>query len=78
MCTTGIYDDHEVKNNWSGYELQGADETATSVGRNKAFEPANQAWQEYVGSANPPAIEQGRNYYSFRCVHALCRSHGRC
>lgn len=54
----GIYDDHEVKNNWSGL-----DEDDAVI---KEFPVANSAWKEYVGSANPESLEHGENYYTFR------------
>lgn len=56
--TIGIYDDHEVINNWAGLDEAGQ--------RIKEFEPANSAWHNYVGQANPDALEQGENYYTFR------------
>lgn len=54
----GIYDDHEVENNWAG---------ATDDGEVlPAFPPANTAWQEYIGRGNPDPLEPGQNWYSFR------------
>ncbi|PWZ03745.1 hypothetical protein BCV70DRAFT_197941 [Testicularia cyperi] len=54
----GIYDDHEVVNNWSG-----KDENSEEL---EAFAPANTAWKEYIGDANPEPLEQGENYYTFQ------------
>ncbi|CAO1637818.1 unnamed protein product [Parajaminaea phylloscopi] len=54
----GIYDDHEVKNNWAGLTEDGQ--------VIKEFPSGNKAWSEYVGKANPEPLEAGENYYTFR------------
>ncbi|CAO1614130.1 unnamed protein product [Sympodiomycopsis kandeliae] len=56
--TIGIYDDHEVINNWAGLTETGA--------RIEEFEPANSAWHNYVGQANPEPLADGDNYFTFR------------
>ncbi|CBQ68470.1 conserved hypothetical protein [Sporisorium reilianum SRZ2] len=53
----GIYDDHEVLNNWSGRD-ENDDEIA-------AYPSANTAWREYIGHVNPEPLEPGENYYTF-------------
>ncbi|EPQ25985.1 uncharacterized protein PFL1_06440 [Pseudozyma flocculosa PF-1] len=58
LPTIGIYDDHEVVNNWSGKTADG-----TTL---ESFPPANTAWKEYVGLANPDPLDEGENYYTFR------------
>ncbi|KAN0061175.1 hypothetical protein ACQY0O_006910 [Thecaphora frezii] len=58
LPTIGIYDDHEVVNNWSGNTADGS--------TLESFPPANTAWKEYVGLANPDPLEEGENYYTFR------------
>lgn len=57
----GIYDDHEVVNNWSG---GGGDDEAYAPpsGLNAGL----QAWYEYVGAANPPSTAMDEHYYSFQ------------
>jgi alkaline phosphatase D len=66
----GIYDDHEVMNNWGGKELVGKDDEGKDpvflVKEPESFAPAQQAWKEYIGSANPEALEADENYYTFR------------
>lgn len=54
----GIYDDHEVINNWSGRD-ENDDEIA-------AYPSASTAWKEYVGEVNPEPLEEGENYYTFQ------------
>lgn len=54
----GIYDDHEVVNNWAGNTAEG--ETLES------FPPANTAWREYIGHPNPDSLKAEENYYTFR------------
>lgn len=54
----GIYDDHEVKNNWAGLTTEGK--------VIEEFPPANTAWQEYVGRANPDSLEEGEHHFTFR------------
>ncbi|KAJ1033965.1 hypothetical protein NDA16_000173 [Ustilago loliicola] len=54
----GIYDDHEVVNNWSG-----RDENDEEIA---AYPSANTAWKEYIGDVNPEPLEQGENYYTFQ------------
>lgn len=54
----GIYDDHEVKNNWAGL-------TEDEATRN-AVQPGSKAWYEYVGAGNPDPLDAGENYYTFR------------
>ncbi|SAM84576.1 uncharacterized protein UBRO_05862 [Ustilago bromivora] len=54
----GIYDDHEVVNNWSG-----RDENDEEIA---AYPSASTAWKEYIGDANPEPLEQGENYYTFQ------------
>jgi alkaline phosphatase D len=57
----GIYDDHEAKNNWSG----GSKDAMIQA----AIPPATQAWQEYIGLANPTntVLEgKGEHWYTFR------------
>ncbi|EST08084.1 Alkaline phosphatase D-related [Kalmanozyma brasiliensis GHG001] len=54
----GIYDDHEVINNWSG-----KDENDEEIA---AYPSANTAWKEYIGDVNPEPLEAGENYYTFQ------------
>lgn len=54
----GIYDDHEIKNNWAGLTTEGD--------VIEEFPTGNKAWQEYVGQANPEPLDEGENYYTFR------------
>ncbi|CDS81839.1 uncharacterized protein SPSC_00025 [Sporisorium scitamineum] len=54
----GIYDDHEVINNWSG-----RDENNEEIA---AYPSANTAWKEYIGDVNPEPLEPGENYYTFQ------------
>lgn len=54
----GIYDDHEVVNNWSG-----RDENDEQIA---AYPAANTAWKEYIGDVNPEPLEEGENYYTFQ------------
>ncbi|GAC93284.1 alkaline phosphatase [Pseudozyma hubeiensis SY62] len=54
----GIYDDHEVINNWSG-----RDENDEEIA---AYPSANTAWKEYIGDVNPEPLEAGENYYTFQ------------
>ncbi|SPO28554.1 uncharacterized protein UTRI_04432 [Ustilago trichophora] len=54
----GIYDDHEVVNNWSG-----RDENDEEIA---AYPSANTAWKEYIGHVNPEPLEEGENYYTFQ------------
>lgn len=54
----GIYDDHEVINNWSGKDEDG-DEIP-------AYPSANTAWKEYIGEVNPETLHEGENYYTFQ------------
>lgn len=67
----GIYDDHEVINNWGGGKLESAesgdeDGTVKRIREPEELRPAIKAWQEYVGSANPEPVAPGQNYYTFR------------
>ncbi|GAA5976523.1 hypothetical protein JCM10908_005530 [Rhodotorula pacifica] len=50
----GVYDDHEIYNDYSSNE--------TSV----AFAPANQAWKTYLGNSNPDPAVPGVNYFDFQ------------
>ena len=78
----GMYDDHEIINNWSGegYHKHSLVNANTSL-PNATFEhnendtplspPAGlhaglRAWLEYIGHANPPAASRDENYFSFR------------
>ncbi|MBW0491633.1 hypothetical protein O181_031348 [Austropuccinia psidii MF-1] len=54
--TMHIYDDHEILNDWAG---QGND-------TNETFQPANLAYQHYLGAANFDGPGNGENYYWFR------------
>ncbi len=54
----GIYDDHEVVNNWSGKDQN--DELIP------AYPSANTAWKEYIGHPNPDPLESNENYYTFQ------------
>ncbi|WFD30297.1 alkaline phosphatase [Malassezia sp. CBS 17886] len=70
----GIYDDHEVVNNWSGggYGEDGHvdDRVARAYAAHPSppagLRPGLQAWTEYVGDANPAPYAPGEHYYSFR------------
>ncbi|MCO5590212.1 hypothetical protein L7F22_044181 [Adiantum nelumboides] len=67
----GIYDDHEVVNNWGGNELVGSafdqdSHQITKVTTPEAVPPATKAWYEYIGSSNPDPLEPGQHYYTFR------------
>ena len=66
----GIYDDHEVINNWGGKQLVGEVEEGAEpvylVKETESFAPAQQAWKEYVGNANPESLDVDENYYTFR------------
>ncbi|UZJ54319.1 hypothetical protein CBS101457_003639 [Exobasidium rhododendri] len=69
----GIYDDHEVENNWGGQQLVESMEQGEVVGGEtykvkdlESFPSAQQAWKEYVGGGNPEALESQENYYTFR------------
>ncbi|WFD26815.1 alkaline phosphatase [Malassezia nana] len=70
----GIYDDHEVVNNWTGGGF-GSDtpvnETEAEAQVTESSPPLGmvsglQAWSEYVGAANPKPQTAGEHYYSFR------------
>lgn len=64
----GMFDDHEIVNNWTGDIDPNNDTTeasttsATPVGLSVGL----QAWQEYIGLANPPSASKNEHYYSFR------------
>ncbi|KXS94081.1 hypothetical protein AC578_10515 [Pseudocercospora eumusae] len=47
-----VYDDHEIQNDWDG--------NTTSV-----FPAANDPYEHYHISANPPAVRKGETYFSF-------------
>ncbi|KAK4544219.1 hypothetical protein LTR36_004429 [Oleoguttula mirabilis] len=47
-----VYDDHEVENDWSG--------NTTGV-----FPAANDPYEHYHTSVNPPAVRAGESYFSF-------------
>lgn len=59
----GIYDDHEIKNNWAGRTGEGGElpefaEEGAGGGK---------AWREYVGGGNPESVGgEGENWYTFR------------
>ncbi|KAK0569306.1 hypothetical protein OC861_001123 [Tilletia horrida] len=54
----GIWDDHELKNNWAGQ---------VELIRNKdGYDSSVTAWDEYVGSANPEPLAAAEKYYTFR------------
>lgn len=71
----GIYDDHEIVNNWSG---GGYGDEASQVDRHMLHEferhpsppaglgPGIIAWAEYMGNANPAPAARGEHYYSFQ------------
>ncbi|GAA5858269.1 hypothetical protein JCM1840_001122 [Sporobolomyces johnsonii] len=52
--TIGIYDDHEIINDYSGNDTS------------PEFTPANTAYHTYFGNANPDSATPGVNYYDFR------------
>ncbi|KAK0517971.1 hypothetical protein OC834_007907, partial [Tilletia horrida] len=54
----GIWDDHEVVNNWGGQEQ--------AVRNKEGLDASTTAWDEYVGSANPDPLDPGEKYYTFR------------
>ena len=70
----GIYDDHEIVNNWSGGGY-GAEDASPDKDVVRDYEqhpspppglPAGlQAWSEYMGNANPSAVHQGEHYFTF-------------
>lgn len=70
----GIYDDHEIVNNWSGGGY-GAEDASPDKNVARDYEqhpspppglPAGlQAWSEYMGNANPSAVHQGEHYFTF-------------
>ena len=69
----GIYDDHEVENNWGGKQLVGdAGQDGGSEGEVfmvkdlESFGPAQQVWKEYIGDGNPESLEEEENYFTFR------------
>lgn len=71
----GIYDDHEIVNNWSGggYGAEDAspsDQVAKDYERHPSPPPGLpgglQAWDEYVGNANPEALAKGEHFFSFQ------------
>lgn len=69
----GIFDDHEIVNNWSGagYQNESKPETALDDATTYAERPAGistglRAWFEYIGSANPTPAAPHEHYYSFR------------
>lgn len=66
----GIYDDHEVINNWGGRKIvSGADEDEdvnVSTKEIEALRPASQVWEEYIGSSNPDPLVPGETYHTFR------------
>ncbi|WFD41876.1 alkaline phosphatase [Malassezia psittaci] len=71
----GIYDDHEIVNNWSGggygHEDANADEQVAKAYADHPSPPPGlpggiQAWNEYVGRANPSSVHPGEHYYTFQ------------
>lgn len=67
----GIYDDHEVENNWGGKKLVGEEHEEDGkevflIKDLESFAPAQQAWKEYIGNANPDSFEKDENYFTFR------------
>lgn len=70
----GIYDDHEVVNNWTGggYGSELPEHQDEAEAQEQASSPPPgmvgglQAWSEYVGAANPAPLTTGEHYYSFR------------
>lgn len=71
----GIYDDHEIINNWSGggYGEEDArpdEQTARDYAKHPSPPPGLpgglQAWMEYVGNANPPPRDAGEHYFTFQ------------
>lgn len=63
----GIYDDHEVVNNWGGKVIvEEPKEGVVLFKERESFEPANVAWKEYVGKANPTSLDEDESYYTFR------------
>lgn len=63
----GIYDDHEVINNWGGKKLIAPhSEYNFDTREPEALQPASQAWQEYIGNSNPESLDAQENYYTFR------------
>ncbi|GAA5962459.1 hypothetical protein JCM21900_006400 [Sporobolomyces salmonicolor] len=52
--TIGIYDDHEIINDYSGNDTS------------PEFTTANSAYHTYFGNANPDSATPGVNYYDFR------------
>ena len=58
----GIFDDHEVVNNWSG---AGDGSKPLPESPPPSFTPGIKAWSEYIGSANPRS-ERDQHYFSFQ------------
>ncbi|WFD33793.1 alkaline phosphatase [Malassezia cuniculi] len=59
----GIFDDHEVVNNWSG---AGDGFKTLPDSPPAAFKPGIKAWSEYIGSANTPSSKGEQHYFSFQ------------
>ena len=71
----GMYDDHEIVNNWSGggynednflHSESAHDNEAERVDAPIGLGAGLQAWSEYVGRANPPSEAESEHYYSFQ------------
>lgn len=70
----GIYDDHEIVNNWTGGGYGSERPEASDNAEAQDVEPSPppgmagglEAWAEYVGAANPAPHTAGEHYYSFR------------
>ncbi|PKI84879.1 hypothetical protein MVES_001040 [Malassezia vespertilionis] len=71
----GIYDDHEIINNWSGggygdesepVDSKQAREYEAQPSPPQGLESGLQAWEEYVGNANPSPNVAGDHFFNFQ------------
>ena len=62
----GIFDDHEIINNWSGAGYTNATEDEDRPQAPAGIHAGLNAWNEYIGHANPSPAVKNRHYYSFR------------
>lgn len=62
----GIFDDHEIINNWSGAGYTNATEDEDRPQAPAGIHAGLNAWSEYIGRANPSPAVKNQHYYSFR------------
>ena len=62
----GIFDDHEIINNWSGAGYTNATEDEDRPQAPAGIHAGLHAWSEYIGRANPSPAVKNQHYYSFR------------